>query len=451
MNSVKDKIKHVVVLMLENRSLDNMMGFLYPDRPEFNGIPPNTYFNKIHATGKVYAQPLPASLTTGCLKNPDPDPGEGFDHVNTELNITTDLPLGDNSGFLRDYFQVTNSAALAPNIMYSYTPEQVPIISQLAKNFAVSDQWFCSAPTETFPNRLYVATGTSAGLLYDDALFDPSFFQYLADLPTVFNMLNDSGRTWKSYFHDVAFNWVLLQDGSFLSPNIDSYELHFQSDLDGDNFPDYAFIEPAYAFFPNDEHPPHDVTAGEALIADVYNRICQSQYWESTLLIITYDEHGGCYDHVTPPQAPPPDEISASTTPPFTFNRYGLRVPAVFISPYISRRTIVRAVPEFTIPYASLPFDHTTIIKTLANLFDLKLAATGNNYLTQRDKAAPDLFDYLTLTDSPDNNPGPLTAPHVPLECYLDFAPSSDRKMKFLKLKALAREVMQAQASAPKS
>lgn len=281
MSNLKDKIKHVVVLMLENRSLDNMMGFLYPDRPEFNGITPNTYYNKIHATGKVYAQPLPSSLTTGCLKNPSPDPGEGFDHVNTELNITPETPLGDNSGFLRDYFQVTGSATLAPHIMYSYTPEQVPIISTLAKHFAVSDQWFCSAPTETFPNRLYVATGTSAGLLYDGALFDPDFFQYLADLPTVFNMFEDSGKTWKSYFHDVAFNWVLLQDGSFTSPNIDSYELHFQSDLDGDNFPDYAFIEPAYAFFPNDEHPPHDVTAGEALIADVYNRICQSQYWKA--------------------------------------------------------------------------------------------------------------------------------------------------------------------------
>jgi len=111
----------------------------------------------------------------------------------------------------------------------------------------------------------------------------------------------------------------------------------------------------------------------------------------------------------------------------------------------------VRAVPDWNFSPANLPFDHTTIIKTLSNLFDLKLASTGNNYLTQRDKAAPDLFDYLSLTDSPDNNPGPLTAPHVPLECYLDFEPSSDRKMKFLKLKALAKEVTQAQASAPKS
>jgi phospholipase C len=449
-SDIKDKIKHVVVLMLENRSLDNMMGFLYPDRPEFNGITPNTYYNKIHATGKVYAQPLPSTLTTGCLKNPSPDPGEGFDHVNTELNITPETPLGDNSGFLRDYFQVTGSAELAPHIMYSYTPEQVPIISTLAKHFAVSDQWFCSAPTETFPNRLYVATGTSAGLLYDGALFDPDFFQYLADLPTVFNMFEDSGKTWKSYFHDVAFNWVLLQDGSFTSPNIDSYELHFQSDLDGDNFPDYAFIEPAYAFFPNDEHPPHDVTAGEALIADVYNRICQSQYWESTWLIITYDEHGGCYDHVTPPPAPPPDTIY-SINPPFNFDRYGVRVPAVFISPYISRRTIVRAVPDWNFTPTDLPFDHTTVIKTLTNLFDLKLAATGNNYLTERDRAAPDLFDALTLTDTPDNNPGPLVAPHVPIECYIDLDLSSDRKMKFLKLKALARAVMQAQASAPKT
>ena len=181
-------------------------------------------------------------------------------------------------------------------------------------------------------------------------------------------MFEDSGKTWKSYFHDVAFNWVLLQDGSFTSPNIDSYELHFQSDLDGDNFPDYAFIEPAYAFFPNDEHPPHDVTAGEALIADVYNRICQSRYWESTLLIIPYDEHGGCYDHVTPPPAPPPDTIY-SINPPFNFDRYGVRVPAVFISPYISRRTIVRAVPDWNFTLTDLPYEG------LANAMALRLTS----------------------------------------------------------------------------
>lgn len=122
--------------MLENRSLDNMMGFLYPSCPEFNGITPNTYFNKIHATGKVYAQPISASLASGCLKNPAPDPGEDFDHVNVELNITSESPLGDNSGFLRDYFQVTNSAALAPNIMYSYTPEQVPISHETIRRVA---------------------------------------------------------------------------------------------------------------------------------------------------------------------------------------------------------------------------------------------------------------------------------------------------------------------------
>jgi len=136
MSSLQGKIEHIVVLMLENRSLDNMMGFLYPSCPEFNGITPNTYFNKIHATGKVYAQPISASLASGCLKNPAPDPGEDFDHVNVELNITSESPLGDNSGFLRDYFQVTNSAALAPNIMYSYTPEQVPISHETIRRVA---------------------------------------------------------------------------------------------------------------------------------------------------------------------------------------------------------------------------------------------------------------------------------------------------------------------------
>jgi phospholipase C len=207
-------------------------------------------------------------------------------------------------------------------------------------------------------------------------------------------MLSDSGQTWKSYFHDVAFNWVLGEAGGFLSPNIDSYELHFQHDLDGDSFPAYAFIEPAYVFFPNDEHPPHDVTNGEALIADVYNRIRRSNYWSKTLLIITYDEHGGCYDHVTPPPAVPPD-----------------------------------ALPD------PLPFDHTTIIRTLTNLFGLRLAATGHDYLTERDRNAPDLGDYLTLTAAPDNNPGLIPPPKVPFHCKLHIDLSDEGVQKFLLIK----------------
>ncbi|HEX5708613.1 MAG TPA: alkaline phosphatase family protein [Pyrinomonadaceae bacterium] len=463
MNSLKGKIEHVVVLMLENRSLDNMMGFLYPSGKTprgdtFEGIAPNSYSNTAPEVGEVEAQLITPPPSGACVTNPDPDPGEGFYHVNVELNTTGSPPLGDNSGFLVDYLNVTQSAALAPNIMLSYAPEQVPVTSLLAREFAVSDQWFCSAPTETFPNRLYVAAGTSAGLLYDEPLFDPTFlFGVLRRLPTVFNLLSDSGKTWKSYFHDVAFNWVLAQDGGFLSPNIEQYDLHFEQDLRGDDFPAYAFIEPAYAFFPNDQHPPHDVTAGEALVADVYNRIRRSKYWEKTLLIITYDEHGGCYDHVTPPPAIPPDEIHSRpyhrypNDPVFNFDRYGLRVPAIFVSPYIEAGTVVRTnpglydppnpppVPPSTLP-VPLPFDHTTIIKTLSSLFDLKSSSTGQSYLTERDRAAPDLGDYLPLGDKVLDKPESVVPPKVPFHCRLNFDLSTERLQKFLQLRHLVGE-----------
>jgi phospholipase C len=342
--------------------------------------------------------------------------------------------------------------------MRSFSPEQVPVFSTLARQFAISDQWFCSAPTETFPNRMFVAAATSRGLLYDAPIFDPSFLPTLLTLPTVFNLLEQSGRSWKSYFHDTAFNWLLFKDGGFLSPYIDSYELHFQSDLDNGNLPDYAFIEPAYSLLPNDEHPPHDVTAGEALIANVYNSIRQSDYWENTLFVITYDEHGGCYDHVTPPLAPSPDGVASRPDPShpgdptFYFDRYGLRVPTLFISPYIEAGTVVRTNPDWDFPTDTLPdplpFDHTTIIKTLTNLFDLRFSTPPyNNYLTDRDKAAPDLGDYLNLMDSPSNNPTPLEVPHVPLECYIEPEPLSDRQMKFMQLKKMARDAMQMQSA----
>ena len=155
---------------------------------------------------------------------------------------------------------------------------------------------------------------------------------------------------------------------------------------------------------PNDQHPPHDVVFGEQLIATVYNAVRASPLWESTLLIITYDEHGGCFDHAPPPLAVPPGD--GRTQEGFAFNRYGVRVPAIIVSPYIAPGTILRAAPG-GVSHAGLPypFDHTSIIATLRKCFGLGEA------LTARDAAAPDLASVLQL-DQPTNDAlGLLTVP----------------------------------------
>jgi phospholipase C len=143
-------------------------------------------------------------------------------------------------------------------------------------------------------------------------------------------------------------------------------------------------------------HPPHNIAYGEQLVAQVYNAVRAGPKWRQTLLIITYDEHGGCYDHVPPPPAVPPDGTRAS----LPFKRYGVRVPAVIVSPYVRKGTVIR-------PPGATPFDHTSIAATLRALY-------GIRPLTARDAAAPDLLGVLDPHPT-NNGPDRIVAPAPPL------------------------------------
>ena len=195
--------------------------------------------------------------------------------------------------------------------------------------------------------------------------------------------------------------------------------------------PSYSFIEPRYFTIlhpPNDQHPPHIVTLGEQLVADVYNCLRSGPAWTQTLLVITYDEHGGCYDHVPPPSATPP---ATPPTTPFNFDRYGVRVPAVIVSAYVEQGTVLRAS-------GAVPFDHTSIIATVRKRFP----AFGPP-LTGRDAVAPDLGAALTLP-TPDNL-GPLS-----IEA-LSYAPSPTEiaKMQLQPLNAMQKALVHLAANLP--
>src|SRR6185437_3391667 len=217
-------------------------------------------------------------------------------------------------------------------------------------------------------------------------------------------------RTWRVYFHDMPQS-LLLRD-IWLSA-IFHYRFfgQFLADAHTGSLPDYSFIEPRYFtdlfknFIPNDEHPPHDVIYGEQLIATVYNALRSSPCWKQTLFIITYDEHGGCFDHVPPPPATPPDGVIANPYD-FNFNRYGVRVPAVLVSPYIAPGSKIRA------PAAAdgtrTPFDHTSIISAVREIFGLGAP------LTARDAIAPSLVNALTLAVPTNDGPVSLNLPPVP-------------------------------------
>jgi phospholipase C len=395
-----NKIDHFVVLMLENRSFDNILGQLYPASANFDGLT-GTESNPGPNGNPVTVWNKPADTSQATMTIPDPDPGELWVDINDQLfssqNVPSPPPAAAMKGFVKNYLGQTESPPedYDPSaIMHFFTPGQVPVISTLAKQFAVSDRWFASAPCQTWPNRFFVHTATANG--YENNM--PLHLPY--EMTTIYNRFElAANENWKIYFHDIAQSktlanlWLLASHFHFFDAFLD--------DAKSGSLPTYSFIEPRYfplfTSLPNDQHPPHNVTLGEKLIADVYNALRASPKWTKTLFIITYDEHGGCYDHAAPPAATPP---SKTPTTPFNFNRFGVRVPAVLVSPYIKQGTILR-------PPGNVPYDHTSIIATLRQRFP-ELGAP----LTDRDAVAPYVGNALTLA-KPDNL-GPATVDALP-------------------------------------
>src|SRR5262250_2432852 len=371
------QIDHIVVLMLENRSFDSMLGKLYPKSATFDGLD-GTEQNP-DSTGV----PVQVWSSTGTdektMRIPDPDPGELWTDINTQLfempNVGSPAPIPTMGGFVKNYVNQPADAGQTfdpKNVMHYFTPKQVPVISRLARQFAVCDRWFASAPCQTWPNRWFVHAATADGHENNDPPHFPN-------VPTIFNRLEQVGiDSWKIYFHDIAQAHTLLQL-FLLGSHFQSYR-QFQADCQTGQLPAYSFIEPQYfADFghpENDQHPPSVVTLGEQLIADVYNCLRASKVWRKTLLLITYDEHGGCYDHVAPSAAVPPQPPVPGQT--FGFDRFGVRVPAVIVSPYVAPGTIFGKS-------SVVPFDHAAIIATVRKRFGISGA------LTARDAQAPDL------------------------------------------------------------
>jgi len=234
--------------------------------------------------------------------------------------------------------------------MHYFTPDQVPVLARLAKQFAVCDHWFASAPCQTWPNRWFVHAATADGHENNNP-------PYFPDVPTIFNRLEEAGiDSWKIYFHDIAQAHTLLQL-FLLGSHFQSYR-QFQADCQAGKLPAYSFIEPQYfadfGYPENDQHPPSVVTLGEQLIADVYNCLRASKVWRKSLLIITYDEHGGCYDHAAPPAAVPPEPPLPAQTSLSTVMAYAL-LRSSCRPMWLRARSSAKQAGRHTITLQSLP------------------------------------------------------------------------------------------------
>jgi phospholipase C len=396
-------IDHIVVLMLENRSFDHMLGFLYGDRANqsLSGQP----FDGLQGTETnpdADAQPVPVFTITPATPHPyfmpGADPGEGFQAANSQLFGTpTPSPTqpAANDGFVTDFANTLAWEAKSPSwhvlpgtaptdIMGIYTPAMLPVLSGLARGYAVCDQWFSSAPTETMPNRAFACAATSQGHLNDQAKTFTS--------QSIFGLLTAHDLSWRIYGYNADPLTRLNFSDTTNAPQANFGRFpDFQAAAAAGSLAAYTFLEPDWSSTGNSQHPNYDVAKGEALIHDVYRALRGSPAWNQTLLIVTYDEHGGCYDHVPPPTGATPPDSSVGEFG-FDFRRFGVRVPAVLVSPWIAAGTVYRP------PAGTPPLDHTSLLATLEHRFSLPP-------LTARDAVAPDVAGALTeinpRTDDP--------------------------------------------------
>ena len=417
-------IEHMVVLMLENRSFDNLLGWLYgpgnpPARvigartgePSFFGLTTGSYWNPSNASYFSGAPPekvFATERTTGVSPYtvPDTDPEEDFDDMSFQLFGTTHPTDGEAAsmlGFLVNYAK-TNSAN--PGVlMETYSPQQVAMISGLATQFAVSDAWHASAPCQTWPNRAFLHLGTSCGHV-NNAPDDP--FDY--DIPTIFNVLENNGHSWSVYNPGTIISLTRLQFPKLWDSSLDPHFLgisDFVAQAQAGTLPSYSFVEPSFMVLdgtPNDEHPPHDVCLGEQFLEAIYSAVINGKNWEKTLLVITFDEHGGCPDHVpTPWGAVAPDSRSDPGDEGFRFNRFGVRVPAVLVSPWIAPGTVFRST-------TSVPYDHTSILATLRDWLSIP---EERMLPSKRIAAAPTFAAVLDLPQARSDRPA-ITARCTP-------------------------------------
>lgn len=404
------RIEHVVVLMLENRSFDHIFGF----RPGVEGLT-GKEFNLLDPTKPQSAENPAITVSKGApyaFEAPSQGPGHSFPDANEQLTgskagPSSATPVAAN-GFAASYKReltvdhVKNpSTEQVSQVMKSFSPDQLPSINALADAFLVCDHWYSEVPGPTQPNRLFMHAATSFGMVHN--VWSKKF-----DGRTIYNNLQDAGFTWAVYWTDDndAAEFTLVASEA---DNFKDYAKSFVADAKAGKLANYTFITPQFnsrhGAPANSQHPPTDARYGDHLIAEVYEAIRANEAaWQKTLLVVTYDEHGGFYDHVIPPSdgVPNPDGLNSpqpgepAWVPPFKFDRLGVRVPTVLVSPWIEPGVESRRL------------QHTSVLATVKKLFGLP------NFLTKRDASAAVFDDLFTRRTAPRDDT-PRTLPRAPL------------------------------------
>jgi phospholipase C len=317
------RIKHVVVVMMENRSFDHILGLT--QKPRLDGTAPNAHMNPDAGGTPVYV--ATGAAYQGQL---NPDVPHEFEDVDAQIFGVPRQATPNMQGFVATYQRVGGSGQ---NVMRCFEPKQLPVISYLASNYLVCNRWFASVPGPTSPNRAFAHFGTSFGRVDSGVI-------YTGHGGGIYERLGNAGVSAKLFYHSAASGTLGM---TFLDSKYCGLWGDFEAACnspDGKDLPQYSFVEPLYQDMDGqagtDMHPDNNVLKGDQFIGWVYQCIRkQPALWESTVLLVVWDEHGGLYDHVVPPTLKQGDDFS-SVQPPFAFDRLGVRVPAILVSPYVA-------------------------------------------------------------------------------------------------------------------
>jgi len=397
-------IDHIVVVMLENRSFDHMLGYLRLEagRQDVDGLR-GTEVNFLNG-----APHSPQRMASPMMNG---DPCHEWDCVKEQLD-------GNNGGFITNYAKV---AAINPEFIMNYfNAADIPVYDHLAKEFSICDRWFCPIPGPTQPNRAYGLAGTSESLKVN---FTPK--QLLTGsgwgATTIFEML-PATVSWQCYSHDISGLRFFRKFRTKLVPQIDKVDKFFH-DASAGTLANVSWIDPDFGMAiypgpPNDDHPPHDTRHCQNLVGRIYNALLQSPNWSKTLLIVVYDEHGGFYDHVSPRAFTPADSDPE-------FRKYGVRVPAFLISPWVAKQAAYGSNTH-GLPPAQVLFDHTSILRTILRRFCTPAGGAVPS-MTARVDAANDLSALLTEQQPRTDCTAAPLIPNVPVKLKDKFLLETDQ------------------------
>ncbi|KAL5580760.1 hypothetical protein UlMin_013202 [Ulmus minor] len=416
-HKIKGPIKTIVVIVMENRSFDHVLGWLKSTRPEIDGLT-GKESNRI----SLADQNSPEIFVSDDAIFVDSDPGHSFQAIREQIfgsnNSDSNPPL--MNGFAQQ--AETMDKNMPRTVMSGFKPEVLPVYTELANEFGVFDRWFASVPASTQPNRFFVHSATSHGATSNVRK------DLIHGFPqrTIFDSLDENDLTFGIYYQNIPATLFFssLRKLKHLT-KFHNYALKFKLHAKLGKLPNYVVVEQRYFdvdLFPaNDDHPSHDVALGQKFVKEVYETLRASPQWKEMALLITYDEHGGFYDHVPTPVSgvPSPDGIIGPDPFYFNFDRLGVRVPTILVSPWIDKGTVIHE-PDGPTPHSQ--FEHSSIPATVKKLFNLK-----SNFLTKRDAWAGTFEKIFQIRNTPRDD-CPETLPEVTMSLR-PWGPKEDERL----------------------